>query len=359
MSTPIHANGHTLIDRYQIIQFLAEGGMQQVYVGLDLSFDRKVALKVPKNTSAEKRFGRSAKMSARVNHANVAKTLDYFEDTNRNYLVEELIEGNDLGDILETTFDSLDPHLAAHLLHHLAKGTAASHHAGVFHRDLKPSNIIVSKDASLTTIKITDFGIAKMAEQEIEEAFKKEETITGSQTVMGALPYMAPEMVENPKQAALPADIWALGAILYRLLAGSPPFGTGLGAVPRILQANPPAKPKLYGKKSQFQLLENEVWDIVMACLQKDPSKRPSADEVVDMCARLCYSDAPRQFGTIGSFRRGTGAWGSIHSDAGASIFFHQDSFYGEKPAEGSRVNFAAFPGSPKPRAFPVLLCRT
>jgi len=331
--------------------------MQQVYVAKDLSFDRRVALKVPKNTSAEKRFARSARMSARVNHANVAKTLDYFEENSRSYLVEKLVEGSDLGEILDTRFYSLDPHLAAHLLHHIAKGTAASHHAGVFHRDLKPSNIIVSSDPSLRILKITDFGIAKMAEQEIEEAFK-EDTITGSQTVMGALPYMSPEMVSSPKQAGLPSDIWAIGAILYRLLAGNPPFGAGLSAVPRILDASPPTRPQFHGKKPQFELLENELWDVITACLKKDPSERPSADRLVEMCAHLCYSDAPRQTGVIGSFRRGPGAWGSITSATGYSIFFHQDSFYGDKPAAGVAVNFAAFPGFPKARAFPVLPCK-
>jgi serine/threonine protein kinase len=74
---------------------------------------------------------------------------------------------------------------------------AASHHAGVFHRDLKPSNIMVSRDPGIRNLKVTDFGIAKMAEEEIAEAFKDKESTTGSQTVMGALPYMAPEMIEK------------------------------------------------------------------------------------------------------------------------------------------------------------------
>jgi eukaryotic-like serine/threonine-protein kinase len=329
--------------------------MQQVYEARDLSFDRTVALKVPKNTSAEKRFARSARMSARVNHSNIAKTLDYFEEGPRGYLVEELVEGTDLGARLSDTFGVLDPHLAAHLVHHIARGTTAAHHAKVFHRDLKPSNIIVGDDPGLTVVKITDFGIAKMAEQEISDAFKDEQTLTGSSTAMGALPYMAPEMIEGPKTATLPADIWAIGAILYRLLAGAPPYGAGLGAVPKIVQAKLPSKPILLDTMKQFEPLSGELWAIVQACLQRDPGSRPDADALMNMCSQLCYSHSPRKTGAIESFRKGTGNWGSIRADDGTGIFFHAHSFYGQNPEVDMKVNFSSFPGSPMPRAFPVL----
>lgn len=355
MTEPIYPVAHILLSRYRIKRFVDEGGMQQVFEATDLAFKRDVAVKVPKNTTAEKRFERSARMSARINHPNVAKTLDYFEEAGRPHLVEEFIGGIDLGDCLDDSFDYLDPHLAAHVIHHIAKGVAASHHADVLHRDLKPSNIMVSSDPSMKILKITDFGIAKMAEEEISDAFKEQSSITGSQTVMGALPYMAPEMVESPKKAKLPADIWAIGAILYRLVSGTPPYGTGLSAVVKITTASPPSKPFLFSRRAQFALLEEELWTIVLACLQKDPNARPKADDLVSMCSKLCYSDAPRETGTIESFAEGTGAWGKIRTDAGSMIFFHQDSFYGTKPKADSRVNVAAFPGSPYPRAFPVL----
>src|SRR5262249_51624294 len=163
----------------------------------DLVFNRRVALKVPKNPSAEKRFARSARVSAKVIHSNVAATYDYFDFGPKSYLFEEFIDGQTLWDRLDVDFEMLDPHLAAHVIHPRAKGVAASHHAGVFHRDLKPSNIMVSRDPGLRSVKITDFGIAKMAEEEIADAFKDKESTTGSQTVMGALPYMAPEMIVN------------------------------------------------------------------------------------------------------------------------------------------------------------------
>jgi eukaryotic-like serine/threonine-protein kinase len=355
LSDPIHANGTTLIGRYRIDRFRAEGGMQEVYEAHDVHFNRTVALKVPKNTSAEKRFAQSARMSARVNHANVAKTLDYFEENQRSYLVEELVDGADLSERLSDTFGVLDPHLAAHIIHHIARGAAAAHHAKVFHRDLKPSNLIVSSDPGLAVVKITDFGIAKMAEHEISDAFKDERTLTGSSTAMGALPYMAPEMIEAPKTANLPADIWAIGAILYRLLAGVPPYGTGLSAVPKIVRANLPPKPTLLDTMTQFEPLSGELWEIVQACLQKEIALRPDADALVKMCSDLCYSHCPRNTGTIEDFGRGPGNWGSIRADDRGGIFFHAHSYYGGTPEVGTRVNFASFPGSPKPRAFPVL----
>jgi len=245
------------------------------------------------------------------------------------------------------------------LFHLLAKGVAASHHVGVFHRDLKPSNIIVSPDPNLETVKITDFGIAKMTEHEMVEGvdMKDHSSVTGSQTVLGALPYMAPEMILTQKQATLPADIWALGAILYHLVSGTLPFGSGLAAIPTILQADLPASPDLFIRKPQFSPLTTELWSIVQACLQKKATQRPTADDLVAMCSKLCYSDAKRLEGSVVRYRHGTGNWGFLEAD-GKSVFFHLDSYYGDTPTFGQAVSFASFEGQPEPRAFPVLPLR-
>ncbi|WP_257228289.1 serine/threonine-protein kinase [Pseudomonas sp. NIBRBAC000502773] len=157
-------------NRYEIERYLAEGGMQYVFIARDTYTDRKVALKTPKNKSAEKRFQRSAIVSAKVNHPNVAKTLDYLVFEERQFLVEELIYGLDMRAALLNDSAFIDPYLAAKVFHHLAKGVAAAHHVGVVHRDLKPTNIMVVGDYSFSEIKVTDFGIAKMAAEEMVAA---------------------------------------------------------------------------------------------------------------------------------------------------------------------------------------------
>jgi serine/threonine protein kinase len=204
----MHGPGDLVGGRYEVIEFISEGGMQEVYRASDELLRRTVALKAPKNASAKKRFQGSAVVSARINHPNVAKTLDYFETAERAYLVEELIEGKDLGRILTEFFDFVDPYLAAMVFHHLARGIAASHHSDVIHRDLKPNNVMVVGGEYFRGVKITDFGIAKMAEEEIDEAVEKgdAQSFESSRTALGAIPYMAPEVIEGKPQKA--SDIW-------------------------------------------------------------------------------------------------------------------------------------------------------
>jgi serine/threonine-protein kinase len=348
--------GEVFIDRYRVEEYVAEGGMQEVYRAQDLNFRRHVALKIPKNPSAEKRFARSARVSAKIVHPNVAKTLDYFEIDGRAHLVEEFVEGVDLSRLLKFEYNYLDPHLAAHLAHLLSKGLAASHHAGVVHRDMKPSNVMVANDPNISIVKITDFGIAKMAEEEIAEAAQGgEPSMSRSSTAMGALPYMAPEMIESPKTAGMPADIWALGAILYRVVSGEYPFGNGWSAMANIIRGKVPGQPEMLKMRPQFVALGDALWNIIEMCLQMDPTKRPTADALVQICGETSYSDAPRQLGTVDSYKPGTGKWGFLHTDAYESVFYHLESYYGEEPVLGARVNFACFPGAPRARAIPVL----
>lgn len=353
---PLLSVGQTLLDRYCVESYLNEGGMQQVFAAKDQSFNRPVALKVPKNVSAARRFDRSARLSARIIHPNVAKTLDYFEEDGKSYLIEELIDGIDLGKFLQIC-NPLDPHLAAHILHHLARALAASHHSGVIHRDLKPSNVLVSKDLAATTVKVTDFGIAKMAEEEISDAVVGgEDSITASQTVMGALPFMAPEMIESSKHATTAVDVWALGALAYRMLSGEPPFGSGLKAVAAIVNAKTPPRPLIWQKNLQFEPLLSELWEIIVACLSKDPKQRPTADQLAERCCALGYIFAQRRRGVIHTFPVSNRSYGFILAAASEQVFFHRQSFFGTSaPTPGMDVAFSAFRGVPKWRAYPVV----
>ena len=166
---------------------------------------------------------------------------------------------------------------------------------------------------------------------------------------------MAPELIEHPTQASLQADIWSLGAITYLLISGKHPFDSGLKAVPKILEAKVPGRPKLFSKKSQFRPLTEEIWEIIVACLSRVPADRPTADKLVERCDKLCYSLAPRGVGRVTNFGVKRGQWGFISTDEVSDVFFHAESFYGENPQDGQRVSYSAFPGSPSPRAFPVL----
>ena len=348
-----HSVGDIIQERYKILNYVGEGGMQFVYAATDHLLKRQVALKTPKNESAQKRFHRSATVAAQVNHPNVAKTLDYIENAGRQYLIEEFIEGQDLDKAILQKSKLLDPYLVARIFHYLAKGLAASHHAGVVHRDLKPTNIMVTDGFQLKAIKITDFGIAKMADEEIIEAVEGgDESISASKTVVGAIPYMAPEAIETPREVGMPADVWSIGAMMYELVAGRKPYGTGLMAVGKILEASPPEVPPFLTSNPQFAPLSREILQLIMQCLQKDPSVRPSADTLVSLCGDLCYPIVPRHVGRVNKILYD--AFGFIDVE-GTQVFFHFDSVYGERPAAGDKVMLSKFPGEPQWRAHPVV----
>lgn len=351
MSGPLNP-GDLIGGRYEIQKYIDEGGMQFVYAAHDQLTGRLVALKTPKNRSAQKRFRRSAIVAAKVNHPNVAKTLDYVRVGDDRYLIEELVEGQDLKAALLRNTAFLDPYLAAKVFHHLAKGVAAAHHAGVVHRDLKPTNIMVVGGYSLSELKVTDFGIAKMAGEELREAIDGgEPSMTASQTAVGALPYMAPEAIEDPTVVGAPADIWSVGAMMYHLLCGIYPFGQGLRAVPQIMNAQVAPVPQFLTANAQFSPLAAELIEIALSCLKRNPVERPTADQLVAKCSSLCYTSSPRQLGRVNRFLHN--AFGFIGTPAG-DVFFHKDCVYGEIPDIGDAVLYASYNGGDAPRALPV-----
>lgn len=348
--------GQVIADRYKIEDFIGEGGMQYVYRAHDMLLGRKVALKTPKNNSATKRFRRSAIVAAKVNHHNVAKTLDYVKVNQDRYLIEELIEGSDLQVALMQRTRFLDPYLAACVFSQLARGLSAAHHAGVIHRDLKPTNVMISGGYSVRELKITDFGIAKMADEELSEAAKGgTATLTSSQTAVGALPYMAPEAIDTPDQVGPPADVWSIGAMFYHLLTGEFPYGKGLRAVRNILSNDLAPAPDFIKANAQYRSLVDELLDISTSCLKSDPAKRPTADQLVERCELLCYSKSPRYEGGIKNIYYG--AYGFISRPSEADVFFNQDSVYGpERAAQGDSVCFSMYEGGGAWRAHPVVL---
>ncbi|MGR4889710.1 serine/threonine-protein kinase [Sphingopyxis sp. LARHCG72] len=349
-------NSHSapISGRYQIIKWIGAGGMQNVYAAHDLLFKRDVAIKTPKEGATLKRFEKSAVMSAKVNHINVAKTLDYVEDIGVPFLVEELVNGEDFSKFFPKIIPIMPPSACARIFHQLARGLAASHHAGVVHRDLKPSNIMVVNGARLSSVKITDFGIAKMAEAEIGEwAEVGKGGTTSSKTVLGAIPYMAPESVTNFSEASAPADVWAIAAIVYQLLSGKLPFGEGLLSIPAILKGDTPPVPQAISAL-QFRELGTELYDIIVKCLNPDPKIRITAENLVLALEPLCYAVDEYEMGSITKVH--TSYLGFLRSDDGVDAMYHIESFYGGvSPAVGQRVWFARHPGEGNDRAFPLV----
>lgn len=360
-------------ERYEILNYLASGGMQQVYVAQDRTLNRRVALKAPKKR-AGRRFQRSAKLSAMVNHPNVAKTLDYFTEAEDSfYLVEELVEGLDLAKLLKAC-GALDPYAVAYVLHHLAKGVAASHRVHVVHRDLKPNNVMVSGGLRLNEVKVTDFGIAVMTEREFEEAVNPGASIdittaAKSTTLAGALPYLAPEVIANPRNAKEPADVWAIAAICYHLLSGRRPFGefkpdeSPMLAVPNILQAKFDPLPEWCTANPQWSELVGNLLEIISRCFKLRQEERPTALELAELASNLCYRSIEREQGVFTRFyvnpRNGyvNRSAGTITSESGEDVWYHADSLYcpAKTIPEGTPVWYSKYFGQPYWRACPVV----
>ncbi|MCB4435493.1 serine/threonine protein kinase [Alteromonas sp. McT4-15] len=353
-------SGTVIANRYEIKSKIGKGGMQDVFLAYDSVLESNVALKTPLPGQGNLRFNQSAIIAARINHHNVAKTYDYFEFNGNLFLIEEFVEGENLEDKL-TSFGAIDPHLAARIFLHIAKGLAASHHAGVVHRDIKPSNVIVEPGVNLHQLKLTDFGIATLAEEIFEEAAKEGDlTRSTSGTIKGALPYMAPEMMfrqpgEHPGKEA---DIWSLGAMMFRILTGEVPFGYYLQAAVNVQNRNRTQWPSFMTNNPQFKPLATELQAMVERCLSYEPEHRPTADSLVTEISELCIIGVNRKEGRVKNLIQ-NGFSGFIDGPQKTTSFFSMESHYGKtKPAENDKICYAEFNGSPRNRAHPVIVIK-
>jgi serine/threonine-protein kinase len=345
--------------RYKVKRHVGKGGMQDVYLATDTILDIEVALKTPQPGQHSKKFKSSAEISARINHHDVAKTLDYFEFEGAYFLVEEFIDGEDLECKLKSV-KFLDPHLAARVLHHLAKGIAASHRVGVVHRDLKPSNIMVSRGPNLHLLKITDFGIATLTKEVFDEAAEDGDiTRSSSGTIKGALPYMAPELMFRKKGVPIEssADIWSLGALMFRLLTGEYPFGVFLDAAVNVKSNTRLPWPDFMTANAQFAPLAKELQVIVDSCLIPDVKARPKASDIVAQCQQLCYLSVDREEGVVENIIQN--GYSGFASAGSKTVFFSMESVYGPTRPDlisNRKIIFSSFPGSPQPRAHPIVV---
>lgn len=235
-SSMLHA---PIITGYEILGKLGQGGMGVVYKARHLGLDRLVALKMlpAQGKDSEKalaRFQREAKVLAKLQHPNIVQVHDIGEHEGQPYIALEMVNGGDLADYLSQRRP--DVKKIAAFVEKLARAVHAAHEKGIIHRDLKPSNILLTEQGQP---KITDFGIAKDLEQ------PSQQTATGA--VLGTPTYMAPEQASGQINAIdARTDMYALGAILYEMLSGQPPFtGPAQIVIYHVLNSMPPSLRKL------------------------------------------------------------------------------------------------------------------
>ena len=270
--------GWPAIADYDILAELGHGGMGVIYQARQHQLNRLVALKmiragIQARPEELDRFRLEAEAVARLHHANIVQIYDIGEVAGLPFVALELLEGGSLADRLAGT-----PHpgrQAAELMVTLARAIHAAHLAGIVHRDLKPSNVLFDRDG---IPKIVDFGLAKRLE------VKEGPTQTGQ--VMGTPSYMAPEQARGQIREVGPAaDVYALGAILYEMLTGRPPFKgtTPEETVWQVVHEEPVPPSRLLSR------LPRDLETICLKCLAKEPPKRYASAEALaeDLCRYL------------------------------------------------------------------------
>jgi tetratricopeptide (TPR) repeat protein/tRNA A-37 threonylcarbamoyl transferase component Bud32 len=277
--------------------------MGAVYRARQIKADRIVALKLPyadANPELRVRFRTEAKAVARFQHPNIVQVFEVGETDHAPFMALEFCPGGSLADRLDGT--PLPPRDAAEVTEIVARAVAAAHAAGIIHRDLKPSNILLgaAEDAGASELrvatlfpKVSDFGLARQIDLEDGQ------TRTG--VAIGTPSYMAPEQAHgNSKLVDTRADVYALGAVLYELLTGRPPFigTTVLETLDQVCKQEPVAPSRVQPR------IPRDLETITLKCLRKEPEKRyPTANSLVEDLNRF-LTGRPVQARPIGWLER-------------------------------------------------------
>jgi tRNA A-37 threonylcarbamoyl transferase component Bud32 len=267
---------------YELLHEIARGGMGVVYKARQTSLGRVVALKMNltgRLASAEEaqRFRTEAEAAAQLDHPGIVPIYEIGEHDGQCYFSMALVEGPSLSAELER--GPWAPRRAAQLLADVAETIGYAHKRGVVHRDLKPGNILLDRDGRP---RVTDFGLAKLLDSDSQ--------LTHTGQALGTPSYMAPEQAAAQSEAIGPkTDVYALGAVLYCMLTGRPPFQgpTAYATIAALLQDEPPPPQQLRPE------IADDLQTICLKCLEKSPEQRyGSAQELADDLRRF-LSDEP------------------------------------------------------------------
>ena len=251
---------------YELLEEIGRGGQGIVYLARDKSLNRTVALKVLSlgqwaSRADLKRFRREALAAASLDHPNIVPIYEVGEHDGSCYFSMKFVEGGQLDEVVGRTPISVPQ--AADMIAKLSRTVHYAHEHGILHRDIKPGNILLDKEGEL---HLTDFGLARLVEAD--------SNITRTQGAMGTPSYMAPEQALGHNDELTSAtDVYGLGAVLYQLLSGHPPFagGTAYETIKLVLDTEP-RQPRLWNPK-----IDRELSTICLKCLEKEPSHRYSS----------------------------------------------------------------------------------
>ncbi|MGV8885056.1 MAG: Stk1 family PASTA domain-containing Ser/Thr kinase [Microbacteriaceae bacterium] len=253
--------GRLIDGRYQVRSRIARGGMATVYLATDLRLERRVAIKIMHGHLADdeafkERFIQEARSAARLAHPNVVNVFDQGQDSDMAYLVMEYLPGITLRDLL-TEHKTLTSEQTLDILEAVLSGLAAAHKSGIVHRDLKPENVLLADDGR---IKIGDFGLARAASAN---------TATGA-ALLGTIAYLSPELVTRGV-ADTRSDIYAVGIMMYEMLAGEQPFK---GEQPMQI-AYQHANDSVPTPSTKNPRVPAELDELVLWATAREPDQRP------------------------------------------------------------------------------------